>query len=325
MFQANFTRRLHLFAIFAAAIVSMVITLDSKARGQSSEICWKLKTNDRFIIEFNQNSKSDTTVDSRETSVKSKTEIKMTWNVSSVDSDGNATIQQAITGINLLVNGFTRKKKGETGAPLLEVAVNTSTPATTSKQGKKLLKQIQPLLNLPIDVVMSPTGEILDVKVSTDVAKLLNELPNTQNLRQLFSPAGLKEMMGASSVILPQPLSIGQTWNRQSKTETAMGVMEQTETYTYLGNKDGEQGEIAAFSVSTQLKPLDSTSGQQGASLQGKLLGFSGSGTLLLDIENGYFSNSKLQNTVSTEKPYREKMIKTTVSNEIEMNMRRQK
>ena len=43
-----------------------------------------------------------------------------------------------------------------------------------------------------------------------------------------------------------------------------------------------------------------------------------------MDIENGYFSNSKLQNIVSTEKPYREKLIKTTVSNEIEMNMEKQ-
>ncbi|MDA7880082.1 hypothetical protein N9B31_03320 [Mariniblastus sp.] len=324
MFQANCTRRRLSFAIFAAAVFSILLALNSPAHGQSNEVCWKLKANDRFIIELNQTSKSNTTVDSRETSVESKTEIEMSWEVSKVDSKGNATIRQTITGINLLVNGFTRKKKGETGSPLLEVVVNTSNPAKTSKQGKQLLKQIQPLLNIPIDVVMSPTGEI-DVKDSTEVAKLLNKLPNTQNLRQLFSPAGLKEMMGASSVILPQPLSIGQTWNQQSKTDTAMGAMEQTETYTYLRNRDGEQGQVAEFSVATELKPLDSTSDQQGSSLQGELLSFGGSGTLLLDIENGYFSNSKLQNTISTEKPYREKMIKTTVSNEIEMNMRRQK
>lgn len=323
MFQANCTRRLHSFAIFAAAIFLTLGALDPPVHGQSNEVCWKLKPNDRFIIKLNQTSKSNTTVDSRETSVESKTEIEMTWEVSQVDLKGNATIRQKITGISLLVNGFTRKKKGETGAPLLEVMVNTSNPAMTSRQGKKLLKQIQPLLNIPIDVVMSPTGEI-DVKDSTEVAKLLNELPNTQNLRQLFSPAGLKQMMGASSVILPQPLSIGQTWNQLSKTETAMGAMEQTEIYTYLRNRDGEQGQVGEFSVSTELKPLDSTPSQPGSSLQVKLLDYSGVGTLLLDIENGYFRNSKLQNTISTEKPYREKMIRTTVSNEIEMNMRRQ-
>ena len=324
MFQADCTRQLHSFVIFAVAILSTLLALAPPVHGQSNEVCWKLKPNDRFIIKLNQTSKSNTTVDSRETSVESKTEIEMTWEVSQVDLEGNATIQQKITGINLLVNGFTRKKKGETGAPLLEVMVNTSNPAMTSKQGKKLLKQIQPLLNIPIDVVMSPAGKI-DVKDSAEVAKLLSELPNTQNLRQLFSAAGLKQMMGASSVILPQPLSICQTWNQLSKTETAMGAMEQTETYTYLRNRDDEQGQVAEFSVSTKLKPLDSTSSQQGSSLQGKLLNYSGAGTLLLDIENGYFSNSKLQNTISTEKPYREKIIRTTVSNEIEMNMNRQK
>ncbi|MDB2526797.1 hypothetical protein N9X53_08920, partial [Mariniblastus sp.] len=81
----------------------------------------------------------------------------------------------------------------------------------------------------------------------------------------------------------------------------------------------------AEFSVLTELKPVDLPSKQQGSSLQGKLLNFRGSGTLLMNLENGFFSNSKIQNTVSTEKPYREKMIKTTVSNKIEMNMRRQK
>ncbi len=324
MFQANLSRRLQLFVALTSAVFLTTMAWSSPTLGQVKEVCWKLKTNDQFVIKFNQTSKSDTTVDSRETNVESKTEIEMIWNVSKIDSKGNATIQQSITGINLIVNGFTRKKKGEAGSPLLEVVVNTSDPGKTSKQGKKLLKQIQPLLNLPIDVVMASTGEILDVKTSTDVAKLLNELPNTQNLRQLFSAAGLKEMMGASSVILPQPLAVGQTWKRQSTTETAMGAMEQTETYTYLKNSDGEQGQVAEFSVLTELKPLDSTSKQQGSSLQGKLLSFSGSGTLLMDLENGFFSNSKIQNTVSTEKPYREKMIKTTVSNKIEMNMRRQ-
>jgi hypothetical protein len=324
MFKAIYPRRPHSFAFFAATIFTTLVFLDSPIRGQSNEVCWKLKTNDQFIIQFDQTSKSDTTVDSRETTVQIKTKIVMTWNVSNVNSDGDATIQQTITAINLLVNGFTRKKKGETGSPLLEVAVDTSTPELTSKQGRKLLKQLQPLLNLPIAVEMSSTGEIKDVEIPPDVAQLLNELPNTQNLRRLFSPEGLKEMMGASSVILPQPLDVGQTWTIQSVSDTAMGAMEQTETYTYVKNNDGEQGKIAEFNVTTELKSLDSTSIPQGSSLQGKLLSFRGSGTLLMDIENGYFSSSKLQNIVSTEKPYREKSIKTTVSNEIEMNMEKQ-
>ena len=325
MLQVYFTRRLQSSATFITALALTAMALGSPIHAQSNEVCWKLKTNDQFDLNFNQTSKSDTTIDSRETSIESKTEIEMTWKVSNVDPEGTATIQQTITGINLVVNGFTRKKKGETGAPLLEVAVDTSVPAKTSAQGKKLLKQIQPLLNVPIDVVMAATGEILDVKISTDVADLLNELPNTQNLRQLFSADGLKQMMGASSVILPQPLTVGQTWNRQSTTDTAMGAMEQTETYTYLGNKDSEQGQVAVFNVLTALKPLDSNSKQQGSSLQGKLISFSGSGNLMMDLENGFFSTSKIQNTVSTEKPYREKVIKTTVSNEIEMSMQKRK
>lgn len=325
MLQVYFTRRLQSSATFITALALTAMALGSPIHAQSNEVCWKLKTNDQFDLNFNQTSKSDTTIDSRETSIESKTEIEMTWKVSNVDPEGTATIQQTITGINLVVNGFTRKKKGETGAPLLEVAVDTSVPAKTSTQGKKLLKQIQPLLNVPIDVVMAATGEILDVKISTDVADLLNELPNTQNLRQLFSADGLKQMMGASSVILPQPLTVGQTWNRQSTTDTAMGAMEQTETYTYLGNKDSEQGQVAVFNVLTALKPLDSNSKQQGSSLQGKLISFSGSGNLMMDLENGFFSTSKIQNTVSTEKPYREKVIKTTVSNEIEMSMQKRK
>lgn len=325
MLQVYFTRRLQPSATFITALALTAVALGSPIHAQSNEVCWKLKTNDQFDLNFNQTSKSDTTIDSRETSIESKTEIEMTWKVSNVDPEGTATIQQTITGINLVVNGFTRKKKGETGAPLLEVAVDTSVPAKTSAQGKKLLKQIQPLLNVPIDVVMAATGEILDVKISTDVADLLNELPNTRNLRQLFSADGLKQMMGASSVILPQPLTVGQTWNRQSTTDTAMGAMEQTETYTYLGNKDSEQGQVAVFNVLTALKPLDSKSKQQGSSLQGKLISFSGSGNLMMDLENGFFSTSKIQNTVSTEKPYREKVIKTTVSNEIEMSMQKRK
>ena len=91
---------------------------------------------------------------------------------------------------------------------------------------------------------------------------------------------------------------------------------------TYVGNKTVDGSDVAEFSVAVALEPTASAETKSASSaLNSKLIEFTGSGKLLMDIEGGFFKHSKIENRAHSEKPYREKIIDTVVSNQIEMTV----
>ncbi len=308
------------FGILAYALVSTTAT---NARAQSNTLKWKLEQDAEFSVVMVQSSKSETIVDARETTVESATTIRMDWRVTDVDREGDATIEQSLTSVKLSVTGFTRQKKGETAAPLLTISFDTAAPEGVTNESRKLMNQIVPLLGLKLDVVMSPSGEIKKVSVSEEVSAQLDKLPDTQKLRELFSRKGLIDLMGSASVVLPEDLTVGQSWTDNSTSSTGLGTFERIRTYTFVGKKTVDGKELAEFSVTAVLGPTQSPERKTGDNhgLDGKLIEFNGSGTLLLDIEGGFFKSSTIENRGHSEKPYREKTIETVVSNQIEMTV----
>lgn len=306
-----------------ALFVCLLISLPTaNAIGQSDGLRLKLETGDKFEIVLVQNSNSETKIDSRETNVDSATTITMGWEVSEVEPNGDATIAQSLTSVKLSVTGFTRKKKGDTASPLMSISFDTSAPDGITRESKNLMKQIQPLLGLKFDVVMSPRGEIKEVTVPEAMTELLDKMPDTQSLRALFSKTGLKDILGASAIVLPEGLKEGQSWTEKSISKTALGTFNRNRTYTFVGKKTVDGAEIAEFSVAVTLEPTDVTETKTASDiLNSKLIEFTGSGKLLMDVEEGFFKTSKVENRAHSEKPYREKKIDTVVSNQIEMTV----
>ena len=309
------------FAICVCGLVCVLVSV-SNAIAQSSGIQWKLNKGDEFAVVLMQNSISETTVDARETTVESATTIAMDWLVTEIDSNGDATVEQSLASVKLSVTGFTRKRKGDTAAPSLAISFDTAAPAGITNESKKLMNQIQPLLGLKFDVVMSPLGEIKKVTIPAGVTEQLNKMPDTQRLRNLFSKNGLKDILGAAAIVLPEDLTVGQTWTVDSPTSTALGTFVRKRTYTFVGNRTVDGKELAEFSLAVALDPSkEAQTKTASSSLDSKLIEFIGSGTLLMDVENGFFKNSKIENRARSEKPYREKKIDTIVSNKIEMTV----
>ena len=57
------------------------------------------------------------------------------------------------------------------------------------------------------------------------------------------------------------------------------------------------------------------------SSLDSKLISFTGSGMLLVDVDGGYLKSSSFENELKSERPYREKTIETAVKNQIRMTI----
>ena len=52
-----------------------------------------------------------------------------------------------------------------------------------------------------------------------------------------------------------------------------------------------------------------------------KFISYEGTGTLIMNVTDGFFESSKTTNEMQTEKPYREKAIATTVKTTVEMRI----
>lgn len=310
------------YMLLAACVA--VVALCGPAQAQSTDLKWNLSEGDQFEVTLTQNSNSETKVDARETTVDSTSTIQMDWEVRSVADNGDATIEQSLRAVKLSVTGFTRKKKGATASPLLTVRFDTAAPAGATKESKKLMNQVQPLLGLKFDVVMSPSGQIKQVDVPPELAAQLEKMPDTQKLRALFSEQGLADIMGAAAVVIPKDLAQGDSWSVESTPVTEMGTFERKRTYTFVGEKTISGTRMAEFSVDVSLEPKAAEPDQaSNTGLESKLIDFSGTGVLMLDVDEGFFATSRNENRIHTEKPYREKTIETVATNLVETTVKK--
>lgn len=304
---------------WGAWCVVVIVCHGSFVDAQTETLQWKLAPGNRFEVTLAQTTNATTSIDSREKTNNGSTTIIMDWNVIEIAENGDATIEQSLSAIRLTT--------GNPALPAQAVSYDTSSDQKISKLSKKLMGQVTPLIGMKFLVVMSPQGEIKEVILPEESTELLNRLPDTMQLRRLFSESGLKELQGASSIVLPnRHLDEGDSWSVEQPTPTSFGTYNRKRTYTLVGERTIEGRRIAEFSLATTMEPLPETTSakttvSESGTLQGEMTMSEGSGTLLMDIEDGYFFSSVIKNEARTEKLYREKTINTTVTNEVTMTV----
>ncbi len=308
----------------AILVAATFFGLAAGAPAQSEPLKWKLAAGDKFEVVLIQASSADTKVGSRKTLIENSTTLKMNWDVLKV-ANGDATIEQSIAGISLNVNNPAIPSQ----AIAFDTAADEAHTKEFSKASKKLLKQIQPLIGLKFNVTMAATGEIKEVTLPPESTTVINQLPDTVRLRQLFSAPGLTEILGASAIVFPEKaIESGDSWTDEKPVTTPLGEFTRNRTYTVVGNATVDGEELIEVQMKPTLVPKETEEGEPAESaepaktrLDGKLISFTGSGKLLLDSDNGYLKSSSFANELKSERAYREKTIETVVKNEISMTV----
>ena len=308
----------HNFLFFALAIICFGATAQCSA--QSEPIQWKLAAGDQFKVTLNQTSSADTKVDSRKTKIQNATTLEMDWDVLKV-TDGDAKIEQSIAAITLNVSN--------PAVPAQAVALSTTASDVEAKEFSKtsraLLKQIKPLIGLKFHVTMAASGQIKEVTLPDATSEVLNKLPDTVRLRQLFSPEGLTQILGASAIVFPdKAIETGGSWTDKKAITTPLGAFSRDRTYTLVGEKSMEGDNLIEIKMKPTMTAQQSDEERKpGSAFEGKLVSFTGSGTLLVDAKNGYLKSSSFENELESERLYREKKIETVVKNQIQMTVRK--
>lgn len=305
--------------LLAHVLAATLFGLVSQSLAQSQPMSWKLAAGDRFEVTLNQTSSANTKVESRKTLIENATTLEMSWDVLKV-AGGVATIEQSILGISLDVNN--------PAVPIQAISFDTSASEEDAKEyskpSKALLKQIKPLVGLKFNVMMASNGEIKEVTLTPESAEVINQLPDTVRIRQLFSPQGLTEILGASAILFPEkPIEAGASWSDDKSVTTALGDFTRRRVYTVVGSKTVDGQELTEIQMEPTLVPkqTDEKKDSVESSLDSKLISFTGSGMLLVDVDGGYLKSSSFENELKSERPYREKTIETAVKNQIRMTI----
>lgn len=295
-----------LYPQIVAIVLLLLSMLVSDGYAQSKVMKWSLKKDQQFDVGLIQTSQSETKVDARETRVDNVTNLQLAWKVLGVDATGEATIEQSIEGIKLEVSN--------PAIPAQAVKFDTSASDDVvkgyPKSSRTLLKQVKPLVGLKFVVLMAASGEIKDVTVPEETTKVINEMPGAVRLRELFSPKGIKGLVGSAAIVLPEKeLGAGDFWSDEKAMVTEFGKFTRKTNYTLVGKKAEDGSEVIEFKVEPEVVELDE-------------LTMSGSGTLLFSPD-GYFKSNLIKNTLTTTRLYREKQIKTVVTNEVKMTIKK--
>lgn len=283
------------------------------AVAQDAPLQWSLKQGDQFTLELLQNTTSETSVDSRGAQINAQTTLQFDWNVTDIDKDGTATIEQSIASIKLSM--------GDPQVPKQAVSYDTQSTKKTNSTSRELLKQAKSLLGLKSIVKMSRQGKTISVEIPDETTKQIDQLPEALGIKALFSKRGLAELMGASEVAFPTE-SNQKIWNVESNKPTSFGQFKQTRIYE-LGDVKMVEGkkmqEILLLSqVALAQQPTASKSPTRFKS-------FKGSGTMLFDLDGGFLAESNSSNTILTEREYREKVIQVSVSTTLRMILTKKK
>ena len=306
--------------LLALVLAAFFFGLANLSHAQSQATSWKFAVGDRFKVSLNQNSSANTKVESRKTLIETVTDLEMSWDVVKVTTE-TATIEQTILGISLAVSN--------PAVPIQAIAFDTSASQDEakeySKSSKTLLKQIKPLVGLKFNVTMALNGEIKEVALPPASAEVINQLPDTVRLRQLFSPKGLNAMLGASAIVFPdKPIDAGSSWTEEKSVTTPLGEFARKRIYTVVGKKTVDGQELTEIRMEPKLEAKEQAVAESEpvkSSLHPKLISFSGSGILMVDNQGGYLKSSSFENELKSERPYREKTIETTVKNQIRMTI----
>ena len=165
-----------------------------------------------------------------------KNVIDLAWTVAEVKPDGSAVLKQKVTRSRLkITNG---------------AVVDFDSASTDEPQGFAAIiaPMLRELARSEFTVTMTPRGEITDVEVPTALVNALTTSPGAQVMGSLATADGLKAMVRAASLELPETLEPGVEWSAVAEAENpVLGKQTITTTYRYAGPKDVKGVAFEAF------------------------------------------------------------------------------
>jgi hypothetical protein len=212
------------------ALAFVALTLLPDPAAAQTTLRYKFKEGETLKYAMDQKMKMTMNIMGKAIEMNMDQTADMTWKIESVDSEGNAK----------LAIKFGRTKMSM-DTPMGKVQVDSDdTNEPDDPLGKILHGVIKGMSGMAVTGKISTRGEITDIEMPEKVLKQLKNIPGADQLGDMFSPDGLKRMMGQSGLVLPkEAVAKGDNWKNKVDMKLPFGKIVVQFDYTYDGPKEG--------------------------------------------------------------------------------------
>lgn len=214
------------FALAAAFAVSVPLA----GFAEETAIAWKFTKGDKLLVTREQNTVSQTSVANKPVRTTVDTTVDMTWTVHDVDEQGAAQITQSLDRIQV---------KMDAGHGLVEF--DSASKEKPVAAVKTLADGVLPLVGGTFEITMTRRGEMLGLKPSEKLAKLLGSK---------LDDAGIAKLLQQPLVLLPEKaVEPAASWETQRTLPSSLGDLRQTLTYKFAGLGDDTRAKLARLEI----------------------------------------------------------------------------
>jgi len=249
-------------------------------------------------------------------------EMNMTWNVQGVDEKtGEAVIQQKFDRIKMKMT-----------TPLGGFEYDSKSDAAPTGLGAMIAPMYKAMTEGEFEIVMSPRGEVKDVKIPDQVVAALKNTPGAATLGDLATADGFKKMISQGALVLPEDApKEGDSWSSKIEmSNPAVGKQTVETLYRYEGTKDIDGVKFAVirpqltmqFENNPPAKPGEPQQPQPQQQVQMKIAEQSSDGEVLFNVAEGRLHTSTLTQTATIEIAAGGKSVQQKIDQKIDVKVK---
>ena len=297
----------------ALLLLCCTIIGTASSHAQQTKLAWQFKQGDQFQVETTKLSERTSTLDSRIAIMLTDVALQFEWTIDSVDADGNATITQELKRFSVSI--------GDPSVPIQAIEYSSDiAPAELTSAMRKLQRKAKPLIGLKCVLEMASNGQITSVRVDAESQRKLAKLEKAPNLQALFSQESLEKITNDIS-LTAIPADAGPAgWSTTETLDSGLGEISIDHKFSANPSETLKGRKLIKVDVVSKLtRSADDIAEKKPTAkneISQTLTSLTGNGSLVFDVDGGYFSSSQFKTKIKSERKYREKLISTSVENE---------
>jgi Family of unknown function (DUF6263) len=207
--------------------------------------------------------------------------VDLHWSVKTVSPEGVADMSQTIDRVRMKVDGPGGGFEFDSQAG----------KAPEGPAANLLAPLLKTLVGAEFTLKMNARGELSDIKVPPTLVESLRKASPAASAGGMFSEDGLKNLIGQSSLALPEAsLEKGKTWSNSSRLPVPMlGTMVMDKTYTYEG-VDPKEASLVKIGLDTKV----SLEPAADSNVAVKITSHDGKGEFAFDPQSGRMVTSRV-------------------------------
>ena len=292
------------------AALFMILAVASTAPAQTT-LRYKYAKGDSNTYELTQNMKMAQNVGGNNIGTTMKQTMVMTTTVQEILPNGNAKVETKFDHV--------RMEMDMPGLGNVVLDSKDENPGAGNPIGAVMGGMIKTLAKVQFVATMTPLGETVDFKMPKELIDEFKAMPGGAQMGDMFSEQGIKNMMGASGLVLPKnPINKGEGWNQKVSTKMPMGKMDADMKYTFQGSDTSAGKSLEKFGFVPNVK----IAADENAAVNIQLDSQKGEGTVLFDNAAGRVVEFNLNQVMEMTITVQNMNITSTIDQKTSMKLK---